>query len=222
MQENKIQFYGRKKGRKLSKEKNKIVNLLGPQIFIKKSNLNTTLNHSSEKIYLEIGFGCGENLLNLSKIYPESIFFGAEPYINSYVKLMQKIYKEQIKNIKIWPDDVRLIMSCFENSFFDKIFILHPDPWQKKKHKKRRIVQQDFLDALSRVLKRNGTIILSTDEKNMKSWILEQFHIREDFEWQINHIKEIFNKPDNFVESKYSKKAQKGKKTINWFFFKKK
>ena len=63
---------------------------------------------------------------------------------------------------------------------------------------------------------------MSTDEKNMKSWILEQFHIREDFEWQIKYIKEIFNKPDNFIESKYSEKAKKRKKIINWFFFKKK
>ena len=222
MPEHKIQFYGRRKGRKLSKEKNRIINLLGPKVFIDKGNINKVLKDSAEKNFLEIGFGCGENLLNFSKICPESSFYGAEPYVNSYVKLLQKIYKEKINNIKIWPHDIRLIISYFKSAFFDKIFIFHPDPWQKNKHKKRRILQQDFLDSLSRVLKKNGTIVLSTDEIKMKSWILEQFHVRTDFEWQVDHLNEIFNKPDEFVQSKYSKKAIREKKNINWFFFKKK
>ena len=222
MTEHKIQFYGRRKGRKLSKEKNRIINFLGPKVFIDKGNIKKVLKDSAEKNFLEIGFGCGENLLNFSKIYPDSAFYGAEPYVNSYVKLLQKIYKEKINNIKIWPHDIRLIISDFKNAFFDKIFIFHPDPWQKNKHKKRRILQQDFLDSLSRVLKKNGTIVLSTDEIKMKSWILEQFHVRTDFEWQVDHLNEIFNKPDKFVQSKYSKKAIREKKNINWFFFKKK
>ena len=61
----------------------------------------------------------GLNLLNFSKIYPESAFYGAEPYVNSYVKLLQKIYKEKINNIKIWPHDIRLIISDFKNAFFN-------------------------------------------------------------------------------------------------------
>ena len=222
MSEHKIQFYGRRKGRKLSKEKNRIINFLGPKVFIDKGNIKKALKDSEEKNFLEIGFGCGENLLNFSKKYPESAFYGAEPYVNSYVKLLQKIYKEKINNIKIWPHDIRLIISDFKSEFFEEIFIFHPDPWQKNKHKKRRILQQGFIDSLSRVLKKNGTIVLSTDEIKMKSWILEQFHVRTDFEWQVDHLNEIFNKPDKFVQSKYSKKAIREKKIINWFFFKKK
>ena len=217
-----IRFYGRRKGRKLSKNKYELINLIGPKVFINKQVILEKINNLSGKKYLEIGFGMGENLVNFAKKHPTSNFIGAEPYINSYVNVLKKVYENNTKNIKIFPDDIRLIINYFKNSLFDAIFILHPDPWQKNKHKKRRILQQSFINSLSKILKKNGIIILATDQPVMKSWILEQFHSRKDFEWKINQIKETFERPKFLLETKYSKKTLGTNNLVNWFFFKKK
>ena len=217
-----FQFYGRRKGRKLSKNKYELINLLGPKVFINKQAILEKINNLSGKKYLEIGFGMGENLINLAKKHPTSNFIGAEPYINSYVNVLKKVYENNTKNIKIFPDDIRLIINDFKNSLFDAIFILHPDPWQKNKHKKRRLIQQGFINSLSKILKKNGIIILASDQPVMKSWILEQFHARKDFEWKINKIKETFERPKFLLETKYSKKTLGTNNLVNWFFFKKK
>ena len=218
----KIQFYGRRKGRKLSNNKNNLINLVGPKVFINKEFIIKKINNLSGKKYLEIGFGSGENLIKFAQKHPNSNFIGAEPYINSYVKVLKNIIENKSKNIKIFPDDIRLVINYFKHSFFDSVFLLHPDPWQKYKHKKRRILQQSFINSLSKVLKKNGLIIIATDQPVMKSWVLEQFHIREDFEWKINHTKETFKKPKFFLETKYSKKTLGTNNLVNWFFFKKK
>ena len=103
--------------------------------------------------------------------------------IMDVLKLLKKIVNKNIKNIKIWPDDIHLIIKKFKKNFFDLILILQPDPWPKKKHKKRRLIQQKFLDDLNQILKYEGKLIISTDHNVMKSWVLEHFHIRNDFLW---------------------------------------
>ena len=222
MLNHKAQFYGRRKGRKLSKKKYELIELVGPKVFINKQVILNKINNLTGKKYLEIGFGMGENLLKFSQKHPKSNFIGAEPYVNSYVNILKNIFENNTKNIKIFPDDIRLIINDFKNSLFDAIFLLHPDPWQKNKHKKRRILQQSFINSLSKILKKNGLIIVATDQPIMKSWILEQFHIREDFEWKVNHIKETYERPMFFLETKYSKKTLGTNNLVNWFFFKKK
>ena len=84
-----------------------------------------------------------------------------------------------------------------------KILILHPDPWDKKRHSKRRLLQQDFIDCLSIILKKNGIITFASDNKIMTSWILEQFHFRKEFIWQVKSINNCLKKPKNFLETKY-------------------
>ena len=129
--------------------------------------------------------------------------------------------KKNLKNIKIWPDDIRKLIENFSKDIFDLVLILHPDPWPKKKHIKRRLIQQFFIDFLVKILKKNGRILLSSDEKNMKSWIMEQFHIRNDLEWYIKNINLCYKKPLCLVNSKYSEKAIISGKRINWFVYRK-
>ena len=222
MNNQKFHFFGRRKGRKLSIEKNKILNLMGPKFFFSKEDILKHINKLEGKNYLEVGFGSGENLIKFSQRCPQYNFFGAEPYVNSYITVLKNIYEKKINNIKIFPDDIRLVIDFFKNDIFSGIFLLHPDPWPKKKHNKRRLLQQSFIDSLSRILKKNGIIIIATDESMMKSWVLEQFHIRKDFEWKVKNLNKIFKKPNFFVQTKYSKKSIDMNNIVNWFFFKKK
>ena len=218
----KIKFYGRRKGRKLSKTKIEIEKLLGPKIFLDNRLILEKINKLSGKKYLEIGFGSGENIIKFAQKHSSYNFIGAELYVNSYVKVLKKIYQKNIKNLKIIPDDVRLYLHNFKNSSFNAIFLLHPDPWPKNKHIKRRLLQQSFIDVLSKILKKNGLIIIATDQAKMKSWVLEQFHVRKDFIWKVKDINKTFVKPKFFEETKYSRKSKIVNNTVNWFFFKKK
>ena len=219
--QNKKNFYGRRKGRKISSNILKLVNDNSHKFYLRKDQINTLKFHKNEKNILEIGFGNGENLVNMSLKNPNNLFIGCDAYYNGCTKLVKQILDKNIKNIKIWPDDIHLIIKKFKKNFFDLILILQPDPWAKKKHKKRRLIQQKFLDDLNSILKYEGELIVSTDHNVMKSWVLEQLHVRDDFTWIKNGCYYQNKQPDWIINTKYANKALKHNRVVNWFFFKK-
>ena len=157
----------------------------------------------------------------MSQKNPNDLFIGSDAYYNGCTKLVKQILDKNIKNIKIWPDDIHLIIKKFKKNFFDSILILQPDPWAKKKHKKRRLIQQKFLDDLNSILKYEGELIISTDHNVMKSWVLEQLHVRNDFTWIKNGCYYQNKQPDWIINTKYTNKALQHNGVVNWFFFKK-
>ena len=219
--ENYKKFYGRRKGRKISSTNLKIVKDSSHRFYLQDDQIFKLVPQVSNQNILEIGFGNGDNLVNMSLKKPNNLYIGSDAYYNGCVKLLKQIVNKNIENIKIWPDDIHLIIKKFKRNFFDLILILQPDPWPKKKHKKRRLIQQKFLDDLNKILKYEGNIIISTDHHEMKSWVLEQFHVRKDFLWIKNGYNYKNIKPKWVINTKYSNKALEDNKTVNWFFFKK-
>ena len=215
-------FHGRRKGRRISSMNLKFLEDFSYKFYLQEDQISKLESYEYNKNILEIGFGNGDNLVNMSLDKPNYFFIGCDAYYNGCAKLLKQIVNKNIKNIKIWPDDIHLIIKKFKKNFFDLILILQPDPWQKKKHKKRRLIQQKFLDNLHQVLKYEGKLIISTDHNVMKSWVLEHLHVRDDFLWikNGNYYKNI--KPKWIVDTKYSNKALEDNKVVNWFFFKKK
>ena len=219
---NKKKFYGRRKGRQVSSTSLKIIENFSNKFYLQEDQICKLASHEYNKNVLEIGFGNGDNLINMSLNKPNNLFIGCDAYFNGCTKLLKQIVNKNIKNIKIWPDDIHLIVKKFKKNFFDLILILQPDPWPKKKHKKRRLVQQKFLDDLNQILKDEGELIISTDHDVMKSWVLEHLHIRNDFLWIKNGYNYKNIKPKWIINTKYSNKALEDNKVVNWFFFKKK
>ena len=219
---NQKKFYGRRKGRRISSMNLKLIENYSNKFYLYEDQICKLAPYEYNKNILEIGFGNGDNLVNMSLNKPNDLFIGCDAYYNGCVKLLKKIVNKNIKNIKIWPDDIHLIIKKFKKDFFDLILILQPDPWPKKKHKKRRLIQQKFLDDLNQILKYEGKLIISTDHDVMKSWVLEHFHIRNDFLWIKNGYYYTNIKPKWIINTKYSNKALENNKVVNWFFFKKK
>ena len=219
---NQKKFYGRRKGRRISSTNLKLLENYSNKFYLQEEQICKLASYEYNKNILEIGFGNGDNLVNMSLNKPSDLFIGCDAYYNGCAKLLKKIVKKNIKNIKIWPDDIHLIIKKFKKSFFDLILILQPDPWPKKKHKKRRLIQQKFLDDLNQILKYEGKLIISTDHDIMKSWVLEHFHIRNDFLWIKNGLYYTNIKPKWIINTKYSNKALENNKIVNWFIFKKK
>ena len=218
---NEKKFYGRRKGRKISTTNSELVKDFSDKYYLLEEQIDKLKPNENNKNVLEIGFGNGENLVNMSVNNPNYLFIGCDAYFNGCAKLLKKIVNKNISNIKIWPDDIHLIIKKFKRNFFDLILILHPDPWPKKKHKKRRLIQQKFLTDLNHILKNEGDLIISTDHNEMKSWILEQLHVRQDFIWSRNGYYYVNKKPRWIVNTKYTNKASEDNKVVNWFFFKK-
>ena len=223
-----IRFYGRRKGRSLS-ENNQFALQEGAKYFIKNSHLSLTskliledlVEFKPKKIILEIGFGSGENLLKSAKMNPDILYLGADPFLNTNAKCIKEILNYNIKNIMIWPDDIRKIIELFPSNIFSEIKILFPDPWPKFKHRNRRLIQDNFLISLYNVLKTNGIITLGTDHFIMKSWILEIFQNNSGFQWTAETAADWRTKPLHYVATKYEQKAINENRDPHWFIFKK-
>lgn len=172
-----LRTFGRRHGKKLSNRKQWLMKNLLPQINVKSDVYGT------KPEILEIGFGNGEHLRDLAINNPNSIIIGAEPFANGVAALLSAITNEsdnailnKYKNIRVHPDDVRILLHSadFESVKFFQIWILHPDPWPKARHEKRRLLNADFLNLLSKHLSKNGQIIIGTDHWEYYDWIIEQ------------------------------------------------
>jgi tRNA (guanine-N(7)-)-methyltransferase len=170
MEKQEIRTFGRRHGKKLSARKQTLLETVLPAFLPK--NIKNTGN-----LILEIGFGNGEHMRELAIRNPESIIIGAEPFMNGVAALLSAITNEsdnqilpEYKNIRIWPDDVRKLLHD-SNYKFSEIWVLHPDPWPKARHEKRRLLNSDFLKLLSEHLDKNGQIIIGTDHWEYFDWI---------------------------------------------------
>ena len=133
-----------------------------------------------EKIILEIGFGNGENTSFLASKNPDALIVASEVYLSGIGSLLNNISKNSLKNIKIFDQDVRELLFKLPNKIFDEIYIICPDPWPKARHHKRRLIKNDFLKILAKVLKKNGTAYISTDWENYAESIEEELEKTKD------------------------------------------
>jgi len=195
-----IRTYGRKHGKKLSARQQNLIDAVLP----------TLLPNDTEGAILEIGFGNGEHLILLAEQNPDKIIIGAEPFVNGVAQMLSKITDEknhvmpQYKNIRIWPDDVRKLPAlAMGGGRFESIYILHPDPWPKARHEKRRLLSVEFLRTLASKVPKGGRIIVGTDHADYYDWILEQANAAN---------LEIKRQDGDVIKTKYQEKNLFGSK----------
>lgn len=168
MEKQEIRTFGRRHGKKLSARQQSLIANVLPDL------------HPATGDILEIGFGAGEHVRELSLMNPDKIIIGAEPFVNGVASLLSAITDKETnqilneyKNIRIWANDVRDFLHKTDSKF-SQIWVLHPDPWPKARHEKRRLLSSDFLTLLSKHLTANGEIIIGTDHWEYFDWIIEQ------------------------------------------------
>ena len=166
-------FYGRRKGRPLRASMKRLLDENLPQFALDLARpIDDQFGRKADR-YLEIGFGGGEHLAGLAAAMTDCDFIGAEPFINGVASLLRHIDEQQLGNIRIWPDDVRLIMPCLGTASLAGAFIMFPDPWPKKRHAARRILQTTLLDQLAVMIRPGGRLVLASDDSTAKSWLLQ-------------------------------------------------
>ena len=143
------------------------------QILLDKSNF--------KKIILEIGFGNGENLINLAKENSQNLYIGSEVYMAGIGQVLGAINANELTNIRLITGDIRLLIDKINESVFDEVLIICPDPWPKLKHHKRRMINSEFLDSIYKVLNPDGHLFMSTDWENYAESINESINQNSDF-----------------------------------------
>ena len=128
-----------------------------------------------DKCYLEIGFGNAENIIFQAINNPSYLFIGSEVYMSGIGTLISSIKENNINNIKIFSDDIRLLLDQSPKKVFDSVIIICPDPWPKEKHHKRRLINKSFLGMAHDFMKDDSNIYISTDWENYAESISELF-----------------------------------------------
>ena len=166
-------FYGRLKSRSLTERQENLFDSLFQDVSISSfSDIDTS---GYDKIFLEIGFGGGEHIAQMAINNPTSLFIGCEPFINGVASLLVKMDEDNIKNIKIYQEDARKLISEIPDNLLAGVFLLFPDPWPKRRHIKRRFVQDKTIKSIYRILKNDGTWKIATDHLEYQKWVLKMF-----------------------------------------------
>lgn len=225
--DDRLMFYGRRHGRRLRPNQAAYLEDGQNQFAIKNDVITDQedldprdwLNPVSGEVFLEIGFGGGEHLAARAAESPERGFIGAEPFMNGVASLCRHLIEGEISNVRIWPEDVRLLLPSFKSGCLDGAFILFPDPWPKFRHQNRRIIQQDMITTLARLIRPNGVLLLASDDPTAKSWMLEQMMRRTEFKWSADSSDDWRNPPEGWPGTRYMAKADRAQRKSAWFTF---
>lgn len=219
-----MRSFGRVQGRKLRAEAMHMVENILPKVAISDDvgDLKEAFGHSVKEICLEIGFGGGEHLAEYAKANPNTGCIGCEPFINGVSRLLKYIDKDGIANVRIFHGDARLLLEKTPDNSFDKIFLLFPDPWPKARHHKKRIVTNEMLIQLARVLKKGGVLEIATDHVAYAEWIAEHLERCEKLvETDVTKGKRSVP-PIDWIRTRYQEKGEEEGRGATFFNFMKK
>ena len=212
-------FYGRRKGRPLRQSMKRRLDKALPEFAFEPTVCPDIQFGRHSDCYLEIGFGAGEHLAGLAAAMPDCDFIGAEPFINGVASLLRHIDERQLGNIRIWPDDVRLIMPNIDTARLAGAFIMFPDPWPKRRHVGRRILQPALLDQLAKIIRPGGKLVLASDDSTAKGWLLQTAMAHAGFVWTARRPADWRQRPADLPETRYMKKAERAERQSSWFQF---
>ena len=174
-------FFGRRKGKRLRGEQERRLSELLPTLRVTLPTDDRTLDPRTlfpalpappEGIWLEIGFGGGEHLAAQAEAHPGIGIIGAEPFVNGVVKLLAAIEARGLRNVRIRDEDVTALLARLPDACLERVYLLYPDPWPKRRQRKRRFVSDASLAEIGRVLKDGGLFRFASDIDDYAGWTL--------------------------------------------------
>jgi tRNA (guanine-N7-)-methyltransferase len=204
-------LYGRSKGHALRSNHQRLMAELLPRVATPDPHERpidlATLFPQAEDFALEIGFGGGEHLAWQAAQNPKAGFIGAEPFLNGVAKLLQKIEDDGLSNIRVHRGDARPLIEALPSGRFSRIFVLHPDPWPKKRHYKRRMISPWFFREAARLLKPGGALRVASDIEDYVRWTLMHAQNAPWFEWTATRAADWKERPADWPQTRYEAKA---------------
>jgi len=206
-------IFGRRRGRGLRPTQKARIGELLPRFSVTISEggwLEPCAAFSTPKpaVWLEIGFGGGEHLALQAERHPDITLIGCEVFEPGIARLLAHIERRHLDNIRIFADDARRIITALRPSSIDRVFILFPDPWPKRRHAARRFVSRETLDALAVVMTDGAELRLATDDGNYLVWMLERVTEHPLFEWLVRGPLDWRNRPNDWPPTRYEERAR--------------
>jgi tRNA (guanine-N7-)-methyltransferase len=204
-----LHSYGRRRGRKLRPGQTELLETKLSALELKPPfDLAAAFGAVPARLWLEIGFGGGEHLAHQAAANPDVALIGAEPFVNGVVPALRHLETRGLSNVRLYQGDARDLSGAIPDAALEKIFVLHPDPWPKARHHKRRLIQKPFLDEAARMLKPEGELRLATDDPDYLVWMLQRVLAHPAFEWTAKSADDWRRIPADGIETRYGKKSR--------------
>ncbi len=216
-QTDELRLYGRRRGKKLRLRRQQLIDRLLPGLSVEPEALaagsldpQSLFDISIQAIWLEIGFGGGEHLLQQAIAHPDIGFIGCEPFIDGVAKVVAEIDRLQLRNIRLYADDARKLLPVLAPDCLNRVVLLFPDPWPKKRHNKRRFVNRQNVEAVARVLRPGGEWCMATDVMDYARCMLLQLTSAPDFHWTAEGPRDWRRRSLDWPATRYEEKALAG------------
>ena len=205
-------FFGRRKGKGMSKAKEDLIATRMSEFKITlpkngKIDFTNLFNFKPSKYVFEIGYGDGEHLVNMALKNPDIAFIGTEVFLNGNASILRKIIDNDIKNIRIFPDDVNLLFPYIPDEIFSTIFVLYPDPWPKNRNEERRMINQNNIKLFYKFLVKNGNLFVASDHPVYIPWVLLVMQNQDFFTWTAKKSSDFTVPPNDWETTRYEQKA---------------
>lgn len=219
-------FFGRRKGKRLRGQQERRLAELLPALRVDLPPGEAILDPRAlfpampvppEALWLEIGFGGGEHLAGQAAMRPDHGFIGCEPFLNGVVGALNHIRDGELENVRLHMGDALEALERLPDASLERVYLLHPDPWRKARHAKRRMVNDGPLDMIAAKLKPGGEFRLGTDDPTYCRWSMMVMRGRRDFAWQAETAQDFLTRPADWPETRYERKARRQGHEV-WYF----
>lgn len=205
-------FFGRRKGKPLDGRKARLMEEVLPRLLLNPeaapvAELKTLFPVPVQRVEMEIGFGGGEHLANRARNNPEIGFIGVEPFIDGMAKMLGQIEDHGLTNLRLYNDDAAFLLDWLPANSLTRLDLLYPDPWPKKRHWKRRFVNQANLARIHRVLRDEATFRFASDIDTYVNWTLQHVHESNLFDWTAKRQADWSKPWDGWLRTRYEAKA---------------
>ena len=216
-------LYGRRQGHKLRHGQAALLEDLMPRVEVPEQGALTSESLFGDApdvrrpLHFEIGFGSGEHLAGQALTYPHHGFIGCEPFINGVVGALNHIDEHELSNVRLYMGNALDVLARLPDASLTCAYLLHPDPWPKARHAKRRMMNSGPLDLIAAKLKPGGTFRFGTDHPIYVRWAMMQMNARRDFIWQAKSASDFLTRPSDWPETRYERKARRLGHEV-WYF----
>ncbi|HKA76423.1 MAG TPA: tRNA (guanine(46)-N(7))-methyltransferase TrmB [Pseudolabrys sp.] len=217
-------FFGRRKGHPLKPRQQALFDALLPRLALDLGapapvNLRTLFAIPVDDVRLEIGFGGAEHLIAQARARPTTGFIGTDAFVNAMAKALVAIEDNALANIRLYFGDASELLDWLPNASLSRIDLLYPDPWPKRRHWKRRFIQDETLARLTRLLRQDGELRFATDIADYAAYALARVLRSPGFVWTAQCADDWREPWPDFVETRYEAKAKREGRRPTYFIF---
>jgi tRNA (guanine-N7-)-methyltransferase len=207
-------FFGRRKGHALRPRQALLLDTLLPRLAVAlgapaPSDLAQLFPVPVDSVRLEIGFGGGEHMIAQAEEHPRTGFIGVEPFVNGMAKALAAIDGKRLANIRLHFGDATFLLEWLPPTCLARVDLIYPDPWPKRRHWKRRFVQDRSIAEIARVLRPGGEFRFASDIPDYAAWALEHLLRSPAFAWTAQRADDWRRPWPGFSGTRYEAKAKR-------------